>query len=166
MRSPAFLAEGAHVVALEQRFRGTWRGIDVHGRIDRIDVEDGAPILIDYKSGGSVSRKAKDASGRASLDLQLPIYQAGAKDVLSRVAPDADPDRVSTRYVSISKADTISSREPSEEEQERVARELEASWRTGAFPVDPDLGFAACRTCPYDPVCRKGPRLERKRRAS
>ena len=166
VRSPVFLAEGAHVVALEQDFQGSWRGIPVHGRIDRIDVEDGAPVLIDYKSGGSVSRKAKDAGGRAKLDLQLPIYREGSVEVLGRVAPDADPERATTRYVSISKADTISSREPSDEEQERVARELEASWHAGAFPVDPDRGFEVCRTCPYDPVCRKGPRLERRKQTA
>jgi len=32
----------------------------------------------------------------------------------------------------------------------------------GRYPVEPDVDQKVCGTCPFDLVCRRGPRLSRK----
>ena len=164
IRGSEFLRAGDSILALEEPFDGWWQGIPVHGRIDRIDAGADRLTLIDYKSGWSISALAKDATGRASLDLQLPIYRAGSDALLRELGASGDDRERTTRYYSITRARTIPSREPTTEEAAEIAGAMTAAWQGGAFPVDPDRDLATCTYCPYDPVCRKGPRLERKRR--
>ncbi len=47
------------------------KGVNMQGRIDRIDIGDGYFNVIDYKTGSSTVRKADILNGRS---LQLPIY--------------------------------------------------------------------------------------------
>jgi RecB family exonuclease len=153
-----FMSPGASTLELETEFRENWRGLPVRGRIDRIDAVEGGIELLDYKSGGGVSNLAKDESGRSTVDLQLPIYREAAAPAL---APGA---RVgSTRYYSVTKAKILWVREPDEAELDRIAGAALASWRQGAYPVEPDLERSACKYCEFDSLCRQGPRLERKR---
>ena len=164
IRGPDFLRDEDSVLGLEETFAGWWEGIPVHGRIDRIDGGPDRLTLIDYKSGGSISGLAKDATGRASLDLQLPIYRAGSDALLRELGASGDDRERTTRYYSITRARTIPSREPTAEEATEIAGAMTAAWQGGSFPVDPDRDHVTCMYCPYDAVCRKGPRLERKRR--
>lgn len=170
-----FATPETEVVALEAWFRGTWREIPVRGRIDRVDRRATGVVLVDYKSGSSVTGKAKDADGKATVDLQLPVYSAGAEDLLRGLmrqaehgaeerADPSEPPVQEAYYYSVTKARKISTPDASADELERIACEVTAGWERGAFPVDPDVREDTCRYCDLDAVCRKGPRLERKRR--
>lgn len=164
IQGPDFMQPDARVLALESSFQGAWRGIRVRGRIDRVDHVPTGAVLVDYKSGASVSSKAKDAAGKATVDLQLPVYREGAEELLARLAPPGDAAVRDTFYYSVTKAKKISVTDAPEEELSRIAHDVREGWQAGAFPVDPDVDWSACRYCELDALCRKGPRLERKRR--
>jgi RecB family exonuclease len=173
-----FVQPDTQVLALERRFQGWWRDIRVRGRIDRVDHSSTGAVLIDYKSGASVSGKAKDAAGKATVDLQLPVYREGATELLEELvqartrsvepgsadAMSPQPTVRDTFYYSVTKAKKISVADAPEAELSRIAQDVRAGWQAGAFPVDPDVDWSACRYCEFDALCRKGPRLERKRR--
>jgi len=73
-------AAGQHYVAGEQDRSvepyagGALRGLHLRGRLDRIDAQGGARLLIDYKTGGVSGLKAKVA--RPLEDTQLAVYAA------------------------------------------------------------------------------------------
>lgn len=79
-------------------------------------------------------------------------------------ADPSEPPVQEAYYYSVTKARKISTPDASADELERIACEVTAGWERGAFPVDPDVREDTCRYCDLDAVCRKGPRLERKRR--
>lgn len=156
-----FIREGALVRELETEFEANWRGLPVRGRVDRIDTLDEGLALVDYKSGGSVSNLAKDAQGKASVDLQLAIYREAAADELAPGDPVSE-----ALYYSVVKGRPLSVTAASEEELHRISSQARAAWREGAYPVEPDLQGKACKYCDFDALCRTGPRLERKRNRS
>lgn len=51
-------------------------------------------------------------------------------------------------------------RYPSFEHLSNVTLPRKDHLRKGRYPVEPDLARIACKYCPYDLVCRQGPRLE------
>ncbi|MGB3654307.1 MAG: PD-(D/E)XK nuclease family protein, partial [Rivularia sp. (in: cyanobacteria)] len=71
---PDFCQQGAEVLQLETEFNGEWHGLNVTGRIDRIDRTPEGLVLLDYKSGSSVPPGIKDEVGKANIDIQMPLY--------------------------------------------------------------------------------------------
>ncbi len=58
------------------------KGISLQGKIDRIEVsEDGAFVVVDYKSG---KKSAKKSDMEEGMSLQLPVYLAAAAELLRR----------------------------------------------------------------------------------
>ena len=179
VRSESFLPEGTEVVDAETRFGtdgahpATWRGFDVSGRIDRIDMRAGVLTLVDYKTSASKPLGVQDASGEAKLDLQLPIYLEAAVPALRLGGADGGARTVPTaaEYYSLTKARVIASVSSSGENAfdsaalEGFAARAKASLSAGHYPVRPDRSRKACEYCSFDAVCRVGPRIERKRGA-
>jgi len=164
VRSADFILAGSRVADLEKGFRATWREIPVRGVVDRIDVErtpDGERlVLTDYKLGKSAPRGAKGPRGTLNLDVQLPLYIEAAAPALH---PGAQVG--AARYLSINGANVSKVVDPAKVDSAALDG-LVARFRTalasGAFPLDPDPRQEACQYCPFDPVCRRGPRLSRK----
>jgi hypothetical protein len=71
--------------------KGNGKEIRIYGKIDRIDVDEkGRFIVVDYKSGqGSLKIKINDLLN--GLSLQLPVYLAAAKNILSETREDVMP---------------------------------------------------------------------------
>ena len=160
VESPEFISLDARVTGVEREFHAEWEGFRLKGTIDRIDELPDGLIAIDYKTSGQVPKGAKDASGKLSIDVQIPIY--------SRVAlPTLFPGKQvgSSIYYSLTKGKVL--RAEQEGDMDRL-RDLAAFLRTilfeGSFAVDPDVQEKACIYCDFETVCRKGPRLKRKRR--
>lgn len=161
VESPAFISEGAAVVGIEQSYEAEWEGFTLKGSIDRVDETPEGLIAIDYKTSAKLPKGVKDASGKLSIDVQIPIY--------SRVAlPSLYPDKPlgKSSYYSLTKGKTL------KEGEEEISPELydfadrvHRMLSTGSFPVAPDTGRKACQYCDFDLLCRKGQRLERKTRA-
>lgn len=157
LQDPNFLPTGAEPVLLEGDFEGEWHGLKVRGRIDRIDRTDAGLALIDYKTGKSRPPGIKDQTGKACIDLQLPLYREAAGPALFD-EPVAD-----AYYYSIRGREKIalSSKAPQHELPaaiERCKTHLEA----GHYPVQPDIERKACAYCDFDALCRQGDRLSRK----
>lgn len=158
LSEPSFWPEQAEPVVLEQIFRGEWQGLQVTGRVDRIDRTPNGVVLIDYKTSGSVPKGVKDSNGKASIDLQLPLYRAVAAPYFCPDEPASD-----AYYFSLTKGTVLRPAPKAPQHElpaviERCKRQLDA----GCYPVQPDVDQDACRYCDLDWVCRRGNRLNRK----
>jgi len=168
-----------------------WRGFEVTGRIDRIDRRSGRLVLVDYKTSSSTPLGAKNDAGDAKIDLQLPIYLEAAVPALGLVAdaaasagaddegatmragtvhpPHAAPGTAAAEYYSLTKARVIATTSRTGADAydpdalQGVARRAAEALDAGRYPVEPDRRYLACAYCAFDPVCRVGPRVERKR---
>lgn len=152
-----FLQDGATVLAQELRFTGQWYGLKVQGVIDRVDKTDDGLILLDYKTSSSKPTGAKDANGRATVDIQLPLYVQAAAPVLF---PDFPTQ--SAYYYSLTKGATLQTVTINEAALSEVADRVKRHLEQGDYPVQPDCDAAACKYCSIDLVCRQGARLKRK----
>ena len=157
LQDPNFLPTGAEPVLLEGDFEGEWHGLKVRGRIDRIDRTDAGLVLIDYKTGKSRPPGIKDQTGKACIDLQLPLYREAAGPALFD-EPVAD-----AYYYSIRGRQKIalSPKAPQHELPAAIER-YKAHLETGHYPVQPDVEQKACAYCDFDALCRQGDRLSRK----
>jgi RecB family exonuclease len=155
VEAPDFIHEGAEIAALEREFRMGWCGLQVTGRIDRIDRLPEGLLLIDYKNGAQLHDVIKDAEGRAKLDIQLPLYQEAAAALFPGEAVAA------ARYYSLSKAECLPAAGDAAT-LEALADTVRQRLAGGSYPVDPDIEQKVCRYCPFDLVCRRGARLSRK----
>jgi RecB family exonuclease len=161
VESPDFIAPEARVAGVEREFQAEWEGFRLRGTIDRIDETSSGLIAIDYKTSGQVPKGAKDPSGKLTVDVQIPLYSRVA---LGKLFPDADVG--TSVYYSLTKGKVL--RAEQEGDMERLsglAGFLRRILRDGSFAVDPDVQEKACTYCDFETVCRKGPRLKRKRRA-
>src|SRR5690606_33440350 len=153
----------------------------VGGRVDRIDRRGGVLTLVDYKTSSSRQPGAKDATGEAKLDLQLPIYLEAAVpalglaepghtgDARSAAAGPAAAGSAAAEYYSLTKSRVIASTSLTGENAfdrdalDAFATRSHAALAEGRYPVEPDRQRQACSYCVFDAVCRVGPRVERKR---
>lgn len=162
IRAADFLLPQTEVVKLEGKFEGSWRGFRVRGQVDRVDDGPNGLVLTDYKTGKSLPMGAKNSKGEPKLDLQLPLY-------VETAAPHwfGDDHEVATaRYYSINAARTLRESTSDEEELRAFVERVMTILQLGDFPVDPDVEQSVCAYCELDAVCRRGPRLGRKRQAA
>ncbi len=146
-----FLPDQREVIARETKFSTQWYGLNIRGRVDRIDRTTTGLTVIDYKTSGVVPAGVQDATGKADLDIQLAIYQ----DAIAKKYPDEATDGAA--YYSITKQ-TISRPQKDVESLAAFAEQVKAHLEQGHYPVAPDIDRKACRYCDYDLVCRQGSR--------
>ncbi len=161
IRGEDFLRPDAKVIRTESRFDGEWRGLRVSGLVDRIDRGADGLILVDYKTRSSRPDGAQDRQGKLTLDVQLPLYREVAALRLYPSEPVAE-----AYYYSLTKAESLGSGKGDDAALAELAERVRGHFRDGSFPVWPDVEQKACTYCVFDPVCRHGPRLERKRAAA
>jgi ATP-dependent helicase/DNAse subunit B len=153
-----FIKDGAVALASEQKFEGEWHGLKIKGIVDRIDRTAEGVVLVDYKSGASLTPGPKDMEGKTRLDIQLPIYVHVAGSSLYGGESVAD-----AYYYSLSKSRIIKKSLGGDSTVlETFVERIKNHLNDGHFAVEPDAERNACAYCEYDLVCRKGARLERK----
>jgi hypothetical protein len=157
VQSDAFLREDAQPLAGEQKFEGTWLGFSVRGRIDRIDRQPEGLVFVDYKTGSGKPPGALGPGGKLDLDLQLPIYGSAAAAALY-----PHDDVAGGYYYSLGKGEEIRVKDIDPDLLRDFADLAASRLQQGNYPVQPDEGLTACEYCEYRPVCRVGPRQERK----
>lgn len=157
MQQPDFMQSGAAIHDLETQFESELYGLKVSGRMDRIDRTSQGLVLLDYKTSATKPTGIKDDLGKATLDLQLPLYIHVAQTTLF---PGESVDVA--YYYSLTKGKTLYKSKPNPETLKAIAQKVKAHLKTGHYPVDPDIEQKACKYCDYDLVCRKGPRNSRK----
>lgn len=157
IQAPAFLAPNATILDAEVPFESSWQGFRVRGQVDRIDRLGDKLVVIDYKNGKSKPWGVQDTDRKLTLDLQLPVY-------LQAALPALHPDQRAggAHYLSIKSAEVVARVSLNETAFEAFATRARTALQDGAFVPSPDAQGKACTRCPFPPVCRAGPRLERK----
>jgi ATP-dependent helicase/DNAse subunit B len=156
LTEPKFLEAGVEIVSLETEFKeALWQGLRVKGQVDRIDRTPNGLALLDYKTSSTKPAGVKNALGKAELDIQLSIYM----DVVGTLFPN---ETVTDAYYY-----SLKTRKPIKAKRDEAAlaafaERVKSHLEMGHYPVEPDIDRNACRTCPFDLVCRKGTRLSRK----
>jgi ATP-dependent helicase/nuclease subunit B len=135
-------------------------GLQLHGRIDRLDkLAAGGHALIDYKTG----RPTPNAwLGERPDDPQLPLYAVSAPETITAVAY-AKLQTGSMKYMGFA-------RDKGLVQQAKDWGSLLAGWKqslealgagfaAGEARVDPKNGLATCRSCDLQSLCRVHERL-------
>ncbi len=146
------------VVAMEEKRKLIVAGLELNGRIDRMDkLEAGGHALIDYKAGRPTPN---DWLGERPHDPQLPLYALNAKEDIAAVA-FARLKTGEMRYMGFSKGkDVIAEVKQAKDWTGLVAdwkKELDAlgsGFASGDARVDPKKQLATCRYCDLQPLCR------------
>ncbi|MGH8709243.1 MAG: PD-(D/E)XK nuclease family protein, partial [Burkholderiales bacterium] len=145
------------VVALEEKRKLRVAGLEINGRIDRMDrLASGGHAVIDYKTGRTTPQ---EWLGERPDDPQVPLYALNAQDV-SAVA-FAKLKTGEMRYMGFSRAkDALPKVQTAKNWDSLVAgwrKELQAlgaGFAAGEARVDPKKHHETCRYCDLQPLCR------------
>lgn len=152
------------VVAMEQKRTLAAGGLELQGRIDRMDrLAGGGHAIIDYKTGRPTP---SDWQGERPDDPQLPLYALNATEDIAAVA-FAKLKTGEMRYTGFSRdADRIPEVKAAKNWAALVqgwSKQLEAlgaGFAAGEARVDPKKLLQTCRQCDLQPLCRVYERLE------
>jgi probable DNA repair protein len=151
------------VVHIEEKRALEAGGLAFSGRIDRMDrLEDGNHALIDYKTG----RATKSSwLGERPDEPQLPLYAVSAPEAVSVVAfARLQPGAMkyagfSAREKEIPGVTAAKSWSGLMQYWKTEIESLASGFAQGEARVDPKAGFATCRHCDLQPLCRVHERL-------
>lgn len=146
------------VVAMEEKRKLAVGGLDLNGRIDRMDkLEAGGHALIDYKTGRPTPNEWQ---GERPDDPQLPLYALNAGEDIAAVA-FAKLKTGEMRYMGFSdRKDLIPDVKQAKDWDgliEGWKKEVEAlgkGFASGDARVDPKKLLTTCRYCDLKPLCR------------
>ena len=146
------------VVAMEEKRNLAVAGLELNGRIDRMDrLEAGGHALIDYKTGRPTPI---EWLGERPDDPQLPLYALNAREDIAAVA-FAKLKTGEMRYMGFSdRKDLIPDVKQAKDWNGLIAgwkKEVEAlgsGFASGDARVDPKKLLTTCRYCDLQPLCR------------
>lgn len=146
------------VAAMEEKRKLKVAGLELNGRIDRMDaLESGGHALIDYKTGKPTPNDWMDERPN---DPQLPLYAVNAKEPIAAVA-FAKLRTGEMRYMGFSdREDLVPGVKEAKDWKallEGWKKELEAlgsGFAAGDARVDPKAFPNTCRYCDLQPLCR------------
>jgi len=152
------------VVAAEQKRKLEVAGLELGGRIDRLDrLESGGHALIDYKTGKPTP---SHWIGARPEDPQLPLYAIGAPEQIAAVA-FAKLRTGDMKYMGFSDGpDRIPGVKPAKNwgsllaDWKREVESLGADFANGDARVDPKKGLQTCSRCDLQPLCRVYERID------
>lgn len=126
---------------LEQAFRINVAGVNLIGKIDRIDKTDEGYEIIDYKTGQLKDQKKVDR------DEQLSIYALAAREALQIKA-----DKLSLYFVEENqKVETERSEKQLQKKREELAKTIEEI-KQSEFPAKPGYPYP-CGFCEFKRIC-------------
>jgi probable DNA repair protein len=146
------------VVAVEEKRKLAVAGLELNGRIDRIDrLESGRYAVIDYKTGKATPN---EWLGERPDDPQLPLYALNAQEDIAAVA-FAKLKTGEMRYMGFSREKNVIPKV----QQALDWRGLLAGWKrqieslgtgfaSGDARVDPKALLRTCRYCDLQTLCR------------
>ena len=153
--APSFLPQDSEIIARETRFKMEWHGLQVKGTVDRIDRAAKGLVILDYKTSSNSPTGIKDNTGKANIDIQLPLYM----DAIEQSFPQ---ESINTAvYYSLTKRKIIKRAKQNKEELAAFAEQVKSYLEQGYYPVAPDKDRKACTYCSFELVCRQGDRLDR-----
>jgi probable DNA repair protein len=152
------------VVAMEDKRTLAVAGLELNGRIDRMDrLEAGGHALIDYKAGKPTPN---DWQGERPHDPQLPLYALSAREDIAAVA-FAKLKTGEMRYMGFAdrkdRIPKVTAAKDWNALREGWKQELEAlgaGFAAGDARVYPKKGLQTCRSCDLQPLCRVYERID------
>ncbi|MGD1849640.1 MAG: PD-(D/E)XK nuclease family protein, partial [Cyanophyceae cyanobacterium] len=166
-----FMPEGTQFLKGESKFDGEWHGLRVTGQLDRIDRRpsvdgDNGLVIIDYKTGKSFPKGAKNSEGKAKLDVQLALYKDVAPQDPNLSELPENEAIADAFYFSIKEGDRLDQSPKDKANQDsqliNLAEHVKATLIEGQYLVQPDRDRSACQYCDAKLACRQGDRLARK----
>ena len=148
--TPNFLPQATEIIAREKSFEMEWHGLQIKGKVDRIDRATDGLVILDYKTSSTAPTGVKDDTGKANLDIQLPLYM----DAVEQSFPDESIDTAA--YYSLTKHKIIRRAKQNKEKLAAFAERVKSYLEQGYYPVAPDIEQKACTYCSFELVCRKG----------
>jgi RecB family exonuclease len=146
------------VVATEKPVRFKLAGIELNGRIDRMDKVKGGHALIDYKTSRAPSPKQWEPP--RPDDPQMPLYAVTAEEEIAAVA-FAKLRPGDMKFMGFSREEKIidgvkqaKAWKPLLKAWRDEADSLGAAFASGAALVDPKRGLQTCRHCDLQTLCR------------
>src|SRR6266850_6393862 len=146
------------VAALEERRTLNVAGLELSGRIDRMDrLEKGGHALIDYKTG-QATRNAW--LGERPDDPQLPLYAVSAPEQIAAVAfARLNPGEMAFRGFAkekniLPKVELYRDWRGLLDQWRKETKELGAAFAAGDARVDPKYALKTCRLCDLQTLCR------------
>jgi RecB family exonuclease len=146
------------VAALEERRTLSVAGLELSGRIDRMDrLEKGGHALIDYKTG-QATRQAW--LGERPDDPQLPLYAVSAPEQIAAVAfARLNPGEMTFRGFSkekniLPKVELYRDWRGLLDQWRKETKELGAAFAAGDARIDPKYALKTCRLCDLQTLCR------------
>jgi ATP-dependent helicase/nuclease subunit B len=148
------------VVAMEDKRKLAVAGLELNGRIDRLDrLTSGGHALIDYKSG----RPTPNAwLGERPDDPQLPLYALGAEeDVAALAYAKLQPGNM--KFMGFARAKGLVAQAKDWDALiagwKKALDALGAGFAAGDARVDPKKLLATCVSCDLQPLCRVHERI-------
>ena len=129
---------------IEKDFSFIYENNRIAGRFDRIDIEGGEAVIIDFKS--SELKKQKDADRRTKDSLQLSIYSLAYQNIFGSL-----PKRVELHFLEPGLIGRAEVNEEDLEETKEKIREAAAGIRKRQFPAQPS--YMACSYCAFSQIC-------------
>src|SRR5467141_1426681 len=146
------------VAALEERRTLNVAGLELSGRIDRMDrLEKGGHALIDYKTGQATRRAWL---GERPDDPQLPLYAVSAPERIDAVAfARLNPREMAFRGFSkekniLPKVELYRDWRGLLDQWRKETGDLGAAFAAGDARVDPKYALKTCRLCDLQTLCR------------
>ena len=151
------------VVAREERRTLHAAGLEMHGRIDRMDkLADGSHVLIDYKTGRATP---KDWLEERPDDPQMPLYALGSSETIAAIAYA----RVKTggmKFIGIAESGGVLPKVKALDswlgwpaQWKKNVDMLGREFVSGVANVDPKRDLKTCKYCDLRPLCRVHERL-------
>ncbi len=131
-------------VSVEEGFTFLFENNRIRGRFDRIDMEKGGAVIIDFKT--SELNKQKDADKRTKESLQLALYALAYKSIYHVL-----PLRAELHFL---ESGLIGSDTKNEQDCVKVIekiREVSCGIRQRRFLAAPN--YMACTYCAYNQIC-------------
>ncbi len=146
------------VVAMEEKRKLAVAGLELNGRIDRMDkLKAGGHALIDYKAGKPTP---KEWIGERPDDPQLPLYALNASEDIAAVA-FARLKTGEMRYMGFSEGKDVIPEVKQAKDWDGLVegwkKELDAlgsGFASGDARVDPKKLLQTCRYCDLQTLCR------------
>jgi len=116
----------------------------VSGRFDRVDMEEGDAVIMDFKT--SQIKTQKEADKRVKESLQLSLYALAYKNIFGK-----SPKKVALYFL---ESGVVGSREVAEEdleEAEEKIRTVASGIRKQSYQATP--AYMACTYCAYNQIC-------------
>jgi inactivated superfamily I helicase/RecB family exonuclease len=137
---------GWKVVEREKEFSGEIGGLRFKGRIDRIDQNDTATLVLDYKSG-SITEANRSKNLEKLSDFQMSIYHA----LLS-----SKYKNISLAFMKILEKGEVEEITVLEEKNALLAEHLIALKQTKSFVAKKTDNLQKCKYCEFALMCERG----------